>query len=368
MSNRQHIEVYLNRTAWRLMHWEFWPTWLVYLPVLFCLPYWMIRSRSAFFFSTVNPKMRMGGLYGASKYDALMHLSEESRPATVLFAPTIQYSEFRFRLKQLGLELPLIVKPDLGERGKGVQLVTTEIELRNAVTTQTSAFLVQGYLDLPFEAGVFYIKKPGEARGKVTSIVVKGFLKLVGDGQRSIEELALANKRSALIWRQLKPALKISPAMVLAKDDEILLEPIGNHSRGTAFMDGNHLLTNQLSEAIESLANQLPEFYYGRFDLRVASIEAFQNGEGLKIMEVNGANAEPAHIYHERASLWKGLVTLVRYWNQLFEIALANQKRFKPTQFPEALQIYRDWQNIKKEKWNCNHEVIEDLPINSKVS
>ena len=41
----------------------------------------------------------------------------------------------------------------------------------------------------------------------------------------------------------------------------------------------------------------MPEFYFGRFDIRFKSIDALCRGEGFQILEVNGASAEAIHIW-----------------------------------------------------------------------
>ena len=358
MNSKQNIPGYWTRFLLKLKHWEFWPTTLVYLPVLFCYPYWTLRSGSLFFFALVNPNMKMGGLYGGSKYDALMGLNKRDIPTTLLFNPTDSVGLVTATMKDMKLDFPIILKPDLGERGKGVVKVDNLDQLEKCLTMQISPFILQEYIDLPFEAGVFYIHKPSESKGTVTSVVVKGFLKIVGDGESTIEQLAAKDKRAVLIWGSLMKSIVPSCDKILPKGQELTLEPIGNHRRGTAFNDGTHLITDQLIEATERMAQSLPNFHYGRFDVRAESEEAFRMGKTMSVMEVNGANAEPAHIYQEGTPLIKGLITLVQYWNTLFSIAMENKKNHALPKFWEAWIVYRDWQNIKKGKWDA---LIDDL-------
>ena len=353
MNSKQNIPGYWTRFLLRLKHWEFWPTTLVYLPVILCYPYWALRSGSLFFFALVNPNMKMGGLYGGSKYDALMELDKEDIPTTLLFAPSDTVGLVMETMKDMKLDFPIIVKPDLGERGKGVEKVSNLAHLEQIVAAVTSPFIVQEYIDLPFEAGVFYIRKPSEDKGMVTSVVVKGFLSIVGDGEQTIEQLAAKDKRAVLIWDSLMQCVKEHRNKILAKGQKLTLEPIGNHRRGTAFNDGRHLMTDALIAETERMAQSLPNFYYGRFDVRAESEEAFRNGKTMRVMEVNGANAEPAHIYQEGTPLLEGLTTLVKYWNMLYLIAKENKKNHALPKFSEAWVVYRDWQNIKKEKLNA---------------
>lgn len=352
MTEKLPISIRLKRIWLRLTRWEFWPTAIVYLPVLICYPVWALLSRDVFFFSLVNPRMRMGGLYGASKFEGLFHLNADIKPITILCESGVSIDRVKAEMAAAGISFPLIIKPDLGERGKGVEKVLTEVQLARTLPTQTSAFIIQEYLDFPFEAGVFYVRNPGECRGKITSIVVKGFLSVVGDGVQSIREIIVRNNRALLIWEKLAISLKLDWNSIPNAGEVIVIEPIGNHCRGTAFNNGTHLINDQLQTVFEDIAQQLPEFYYGRFDVRAPSEADFIMGKGIKIMEVNGANAEPAHIYEEGASLVTGIWTLLSYWNRMYRIAKSNRSRFAPSTFHEALYAYRQWQHIKHEKWN----------------
>jgi hypothetical protein len=58
-----------------------------------------------------------------------------------------------------------------------------------------------------------------------------------------------------------------------------LLEPIGNHCRGTIFRDKGDLISDPLCEVFDTISKSIEGFYYGRFDLRVRSMEDLIKGE-----------------------------------------------------------------------------------------
>jgi phosphomannomutase len=60
---------------------------------------------------------------------------------------------------------------------------------------------------------------------------------------------------------------------VLSLGENRLLEPIGNHCRGTKFVNANHLINNQLDEVFSKISEGFEGFYYGRFDMKVESID-----------------------------------------------------------------------------------------------
>jgi len=93
------------------------------------------------------------------------------------------------------------------------------------------------------------------------------------------------------------------------------------------------------------VSKKIDGFYFGRFDLRCKSIEALKQGE-MKIMELNGAGAEPAHIYHPEASLWNAYKVLFTHWKAMYEISVINHKSGTPyLSFIEGIRVVK---NIKK--------------------
>ena len=58
----------------KLFKWEFWPTWLFYLPVYVVYLWYSLRARTIMFFSASNPGMFMGGFVDYSKYDILKNI------------------------------------------------------------------------------------------------------------------------------------------------------------------------------------------------------------------------------------------------------------------------------------------------------
>ena len=51
----------------KLRHWEYWPWWVVYIPVFV---YWLwcgLKARAIFYLSAANPGFEYGGIIGSSK-------------------------------------------------------------------------------------------------------------------------------------------------------------------------------------------------------------------------------------------------------------------------------------------------------------
>ncbi len=327
----------------RLRSWEYWPFAVVYLPVFVYYIWLSLRARSWFFFSASNPGIDTGGMRGESKRAVLDLIDDQYKPKTLFFRHPIQTTETILNAMILSdFWFPIIAKPDRGERGFRVEKLTTESELADYLRTNRQDLLVQAYVDEPLELGVFYYRFPGEATGTVSSVVVKEFLNVTGDGQHTIAQLIDQNERALLQAPVLHQRYGDALNEVLPPGEVRVLMPIGNHCRGTTFLNGNALISSQFTAVFDRISAGIDGFYYGRFDLRCRSVEHLLRGETIRIMELNGAGAEPAHIYQPGFSIWEGWRVLLGHWRVLFTISRANHRRGIPyMRFSEAWTYYQ---------------------------
>ncbi|WP_315815823.1 hypothetical protein [Paraflavitalea speifideaquila] len=72
-----------------------------------------------------------------------------------------------------GLAFPLIGKPNVGGRGRGVKVLADETAVINYVAQAYLDFHIQEYVPWKNEVGIFYYRYPGEAKGKISGIVKK---------------------------------------------------------------------------------------------------------------------------------------------------------------------------------------------------
>lgn len=330
----------------KLKSWEYWPFGIIQAPIIV---YWLwlsIRARSLLFFSAANPSILTGGMFGESKYSVLQKIPEAYQPKSLLIHhPTTSESVIQ-RLKGERLSFPLIFKPDLGERGWMVKKIRSEADLRKYVASAKWDFIVQAYVSLPLEFSVFYARHPEKENGEVTSITRKEMLKVKGDGESTLQELILNKDRAKLQWSILKNTYVNQLKSVPALGEEIELVSIGNHCLGTTFLDQNHLITEKLSASFDQISKQVPGFYFGRYDLRVASLQDLENGK-IMVMELNGCGAEPSHIYQPDASFFKAIGYLFTHWRTLYNISVTNHKRGVPyLPWREGKQVYKRFKAV----------------------
>jgi hypothetical protein len=113
------------------------------------------------------------------------------------------------------------------------------------------------------------------------------------------------------------------------KNEKVVLTVIGNHSKGTEFLNGNHLIDTVLEEAFDKLNKQIKGWYFGRLDIKYNDFEDLKIGKNFKILEINGIIAEPTHIYdgsNKEASYKKAIKALKENWRTIFKIAKQNNK------------------------------------------
>jgi hypothetical protein len=334
-------EITLSNFIIRLKSWEYWPFGIIQFPVIIYFLWLAIRARSFLFFSASNPGIVMGGMFGESKYEVLKKVPVQFTPLTLLADPAHGKNEIFRLMQQAGIHFPVIFKPDLGERGFMVQRINDDADVEKYLVKMRYPFIIQELIDLPLEFGVFYLRFPQWSKGKVTSLVMKEMLSVCGDGVSTLQELILKKERAKLRWGVLKETYAGMLGDVLPQGETKELVSIGNHCLGTKFLDGGHLINEQLSATFDRIGRQVEGFYFGRFDLRCASVEDLYAGK-VKVLELNGCGAEPAHIYDPRFSLFKAIGVLIDHWRNIFLIARENSKRGAAyINFKEARMYYK---------------------------
>lgn len=270
--------------------------------------------------------MLFGGFLDYSKYEILKQIPQKFIPKTI-FVP------YKNQLENLP-EFPFVVKPDVGERGINVEVIRNEEDWQNYPVEKD--LIIQEFIDFPLEFGIFYAKFPDKTTGKILSVTGKKFLEFESDGHTTLRSFINKNPRAyfrkAYLFQKFKDQLDI----IHPKGVKILLEPVGNHNRGTMFYDASNLISDDLTEKINEISSRINGFYYGRFDVKSNSVEAFQNGDFI-VLEINGSNSEPTHIYDPKFNLAGAYREVKRHLNIQFQIAMQNPGNVSGREFFKAV-------------------------------
>jgi len=312
----------------KLTHWEHWPSYMFYLPNLPYSFYLAMKARNPVFFTATNPAIRNSGDGMESKYETIQMIPEIYRPKTLFIKTTTDIKDILHQIKKAEIKFPLIAKPDIGFRGILVQKINSEKELENYFKSTPINIIIQEFIDYPKECGIFYYRLPNEKTGTITSITLKRFLTVIGDGKKTLSELIISDERAYLYMNILKKIHGHKLISIPKKNKEITLTVIGNHSKGTEFIDGNHLINQQLTTAIDAISQQIDGWFYGRLDIKYESIEKLIKGENFKILEINGIIAEPTHIYDSsKNSYFDAVKAIGKHWGIIYQIATKNHKQ-----------------------------------------
>ena len=327
----------------KLTNWEYWSFVAVYVWIY---PVWVllaIRARSFFFFAASNPTIKNGGFLNESKKDIAPLIPLHLHPKTVFFSLPANGDIVLKQINKQGLSFPLIGKPDIGGRGKGVKALKDEEDVRSYVSNACLDFHIQEFVSFKKEVGIFYYRYPGDEAGKISGIVSKEFLSVTGDGISSIRALLLQKKRAIMYLKSLENIHGDLLNNVLSPGEKMIVSPYGNHARGSLFLDDSNLIDDELTHAMDILCKQIPEFYFGRLDIRYDNWEDLKKGKNFAIIEVNGAGSEPTHIYDPGHSLFFAWKEIIRHWIILFHISRMNHKKgYRYLSFKEGIRMFKE--------------------------
>jgi membrane protein DedA with SNARE-associated domain len=320
----------------RRTRWEFWPPWLSYIPLVPYLLFLGIKHRSLTLFTAANPGIPSGGFVGESKSEILFQLIRVPDWTTVTEAAAV-YDFMSCR----GLSYPIVLKPDVGERGRGVVIARCAGEVGTYFTHASPTTIVQKYAP-GMEFGIFYYRYPGQSQGRIFSITEKCFPAVVGDGSSTITELVLRDERAVCLADLYLNRLKGLEDHVPAVGQSIALAELGSHCRGAVFLNGARLETTALLSAVDSVVRRFSGFHFGRFDVRSESIEQLQDGR-FEVLELNGVSAEATHIYDPSVRLLEAYRVLFRQWRIAFEIGATNRNLgYQPMPMRDFLELLRN--------------------------
>jgi hypothetical protein len=330
---------------------ERWPDGVFYAPI-FLYWFWLAaRYRSLTLPTVANLHPALTGFLGESKAEALDLLGAAGRARAAPWAvfdsaaePAESLARARAAIAQAGLSYPLVIKPDVGQNGNGVKVLAEEEPLRRYLERfpARTRLIVQKYIEQEGEAGVFYVRRPGEERGRIASLTLKYFPRVVGDGARTLRELIEADPRARKIKRLYFKRHGARLAEVVPAGVSLRLLSVGNHCKGALFKDGAREITPAMEAAFDRIAREIPGFYFGRFDVRFGALADLKRGEDFSIIEVNGADAEMTHIWDARATLLGAWRDQFRQFRTAFEIGAANRARgHRPATPAEFIRAWR---------------------------
>ena len=288
----------LDTTGRTTSFFEFWPSWLMYFPVLLQWLVLGLRYRSLSLPLIANPAIPLSGMVGV---------------------------------------------PNLGCRGAGVKLIADTAALEDYLREFPANGDIQFQQLAPWEpeAGVFWVRYPGEVRGQITSLTLKYTPYVVGDGIATLGQLVARDPRAGRLLHLYQQRHRAQWDRVLRAGEAFRLVFSASHCRGAVFRDGRHYITEALCQSLDRFFDQIPGFHYGRLDIKFRDLESLIAGEGIAVIEINGASAESIHIWDRNTTLLAALGTLLRQYRTLYALGDANRRLgHRP---PGLMALWKAW-------------------------
>lgn len=340
-----------NNKIFTFFNWEYWPSFMFYIPNIPYALFLAFKAKNFVFFSAANPGIKSSGNGTESKFETLQLIPDEFKPKSIFHGKFETFEKTLENLAKKNIKFPVIAKPDVGFRGLLVKKIHSEIELKNYLQKFDIDFIIQEFIDYKDECGIFYSRNPSQQKGVISSITLKKFPKVIGDGVSTIEKLIVSDKRLNLYRDLMVENNKKNLNLILNDKEEFLLSNIGNHCKGTQFVNGNHQISKQLTETFDNICSKIPGWFYGRIDLKYDDFSSLEKGKNFTFLEINGIISEPTHIYDtQNSSYFAALKSVRKHWEILYNISVTNHKMYK---IP-----YMNWKIFWKE--------IKELKVYSK--
>ncbi|MDT8451995.1 MAG: D-alanine--D-alanine ligase [Gammaproteobacteria bacterium] len=334
-------------TSW----FEFWPTWVMYSPVAV---QWLLLAlcyRSLTLPLLANPRLPLAGMVGGSKHELMEQAQGQCRDAILPWvcftvnSESVETQAARCLLQVVAekITLPFVCKPDVGCRGAGVKLIETQQQLHHVIASYPvgSAFLCQTLSTWEPEAGIFYVRNPETDENEIVSMTFKYSPHVVGDGSSTVQQLVAQNERAGQLQHLYQSRHHQRWQQVLKQGEKLRLVFSASHCRGAVFRDARSLITPTLTQTIHRMMSDLPEFYYGRLDVKFSDIDALKNGRNIEIVEINGASSESIHIWDKDARFSEAISTLLWQYRTLFKMGAYHRRQgMKP---PGLRKLITHW-------------------------
>lgn len=311
----------------RIYKWETWHYLAKYIPIMPAWLWYCLRSGSFWFFTPSNPTLTFGGFEGESKKEMYDQLPPGSYPRTIMVSHQLPVKEAEELVIEHEFVYPFAVKPDVGMMGFMFRTISSREEFLQYHEMMPTDYLVQEYIAYPLELSVFYYRFPDKAKGQITGFIRKEFLSVKGDGNTTLGELINQYGRARFRLEEMRSKHRDKLDHIIPNGETYYLSHALNLSRGGKLVSMAHEKDDRLLKVFDDLSHYTRHFYYGRYDIKCASIEDLKQGMNFSILEYNGCGAEPHHIYGNGNTLFEAYRIILQHWKVLYNISRYNEKQ-----------------------------------------
>lgn len=309
---------------YRITHWETWHYLVKYIPIA---PFWLwhcLKARSLWFFTSSNPTLTFGGFEGETKKEMYAQLPPGTYPKSLFISHGSNIDLIATELNRSGLKFPFVVKPDAGMMGFMFRKIYDHHQLARYHAVMPADYIIQELSGYPLEVSVFYFRYPGTLSGTITGFIKKEFLQVTGDGISTLDQLIAGYPRAGFRKEEIRAKHNGRLQHIIPEGKPYILSHALNLSRGGKLVSLEHEKDDRLLKIFDDISLHTKHFYYGRYDIKCASIDLLKQGKAFTILEYNGCGAEPHHIYGNNNSLLQAYRIVLKHWKVLADISRIN--------------------------------------------
>jgi hypothetical protein len=285
----------------------------------------------------------LGGMLGERKSDIYKLIPAKQVPISII---SRKQEDYLSAFSDSKLNFPIIAKPNIGFKGFLVAKLNDKNQLINYMnSTKGEEIILQEFVDLAHEYSLLYYRIPYTKESGISSLIEKIYPFVYGDGQSTLQQLIQQFKNPFLKRAWVLDKWKSELQRIPAKGEKIILDPIGNYSRGAKFYSMAQFIDEDLLKATQQFFNKIEGMDFGRIDLKANSLEAYKTGE-FKVLEINGAKSEPLHIYDPNESFLSIIKSVHRHW--MIVVKIVKERRKHAFDFPSTSSGWKSFQMLKK--------------------
>lgn len=341
------------------------------------VPFWIwhcLKARSWWFFTAANPTLTFGGYEGENKMEMYKQLPRGTYPKTIFIPISLPSSIVAHDVLSEGFSFPVAVKPDVGRMGLMFRRVNSLTELMKYHERMKVDYILQEFIHYPLEVSVFYYRFPNQQKGTITGFVRKEYLSVTGDGVSTLHELMLNYPRIQFRLEEMRLKHEATLHDIIPTGENYILSEALNLSRGGKLVSLEHEKDKKLLKVFDNLSHN-GNFYFGRYDIKCASIEDLKNSKKFSILEFNGSGAEPHHVYGNGNSFLQAMRILLQHWNILYQISIENHKNGIPywnftrglRHLQKARKHFKTLRKLEFGSTNLAHQVVRKNVIDKQA-
>ena len=276
-----HKFIATNQKNLKILDRGYWVSKLFYFQSMW---YWFIYSlkfQSITFFSAINPAVHLGGMLDERKSDIYKLVPKQYLPKTI--SVSVPSDELAEDIISSRIGFPMIIKPDVGLKGYLVKKVDNANELVESLRDyQGREVLFQEFLTHDREFSLLYYHMPSSGKYGISSFIEKKLPFVIGDGTSSLGQLIDKKFNPFLKKEYILKKKKDEIHTVVAKGEKIIIDHVGNYSRGSKFYSLNHEIDNHLIDAAHHFFSNVKGLNFGRMDFDPSSDVVAALSKGTK--------------------------------------------------------------------------------------